>query len=98
MTVTRDVMVNQVSEELGMGKQTINAVINALFNTMREHLTDGNRIEVRGFGSFTVKEMKPKPRARNPRTGEKIQVPPRRKVHFKPGKLIKEAIRAQRAK
>lgn len=47
------------------------------------------RIEIRDFGVFEVKLTKSKPKARNPRTGENIYVPPRRKTHFKPGKLLK---------
>jgi len=47
------------------------------------------RIEIRDFGVFEVKLTKSKPKARNPRTGENIYVPPRRKTHFRPGKLLK---------
>lgn len=47
------------------------------------------RIEIRDFGVFEVKLTKSKPKARNPRTGEIICVPPRRKTHFKPSKLLK---------
>ena len=51
------------------------------------------RIEIRDFGVFEVKKTKAKPRARNPKTGEIIYVPARRKTHFKPGKLLKEAMK-----
>ena len=47
------------------------------------------RIEIRDFGVFEVKLTKSKPKARNPRTGEIVFVPPRRKTHFKPSKLLK---------
>ncbi len=47
------------------------------------------RIEIRDFGVFEVKQTKSKPKARNPRSGEIIYVPPRRKTHFKPSKLLK---------
>ena len=52
----------------------------------------GNRIEIRGFGVLNVKHTKPRPTARNPRTGEQVGVPARRKVLFKPGKLLKAAL------
>jgi integration host factor subunit beta len=51
------------------------------------------RIEIRNFGVFEVKLTKAKPKARNPRTGEQIVVPARRKTHFKPGKLLREFLR-----
>jgi integration host factor subunit beta len=48
------------------------------------------RIEIRNFGVFEVKNSKAKPQARNPKTNEVIYVPPRKKVHFKAGKILKE--------
>jgi len=96
MAISRKEIVDQVSENLQGEKTTIAKVVDALFETMRQQIIEGNRIEIRGFGTFTVKEMKARPRARNPRTGEQIQVPPRRKIRFVPGKLIKGAFRKQR--
>ena len=71
-------------------------MVDSLFNAMRDSLIEGNRIEVRGFGVFQVKDTRPKPAARNPRTGEVIYVPARRKTHFKPGRLLKEALHKAR--
>ena len=67
-------------------------MVDSLFEAMRDALIDGNRIEIRGFGVLEVKNTKPKPAARNPRTGEIVYVPARRKTHFKPGKQLKEAL------
>lgn len=64
----------------------------AIFSALREIMMQADpelRIEVRDFGVFEVKLTKSKPKARNPRTGETIYVPPRRKTHFKPSKLLK---------
>ncbi len=64
----------------------------AAFQALRETMMKANpelRVEVRDFGVFEVKQTKSKPKARNPRTGESIYVPPHRKTHFKPGKLLK---------
>ena len=52
----------------------------------------GERIEIRGFGVLGVKNTKPKPAARNPRTGEIVYVPARQKSYFKAGVLIKKAL------
>lgn len=66
--------------------------VDALFNGLREALQQGGRIEIRGFGNWTVKATNARPTARNPRTGEVVFVPARRKVAFKPGRVIKEAL------
>ncbi len=67
-------------------------MVDCIFTTMRDCLIAGDRIEIRGFGVFQIKDTRPKPAARNPRTGEVIYVPARRKTHFKPGKMLKEAL------
>jgi integration host factor subunit beta len=67
--------------------------VDAVFQVLLETMTNGDseiRIEIRDFGVFEVKHTRSKPRARNPRTGETIVVPPHRKSHFKPGKLLKK--------
>lgn len=96
MTTTRRELVNEISETLGLKKTQIYPVIDALFEIMRENLVEGNRIEIRGFGALEIRNTRPKPAARNPRTGYTIEVPARRKAKFKPGKILKEALRAQR--
>ena len=66
--------------------------VDHLFAALRKIITSADpelRIEIRDFGVFEVKRTKPKPKARNPRTGEIIFVPARRKTHFKPSKLLK---------
>jgi integration host factor subunit beta len=63
-----------------------------VFAALREIMTTASpdlRIEIRDFGVFEVKRTKAKPKARNPRTGEIIFVPARRKTHFKPSKLLR---------
>jgi integration host factor subunit beta len=71
-------------------------VVDGVFTTLREMLSEKRpslRIEIRNFGVFEVKQTKAKPKARNPRTNEVVYVPPRKKTHFKPGKLIKAALK-----
>ena len=98
MTTTRKDLVNEISEALRLKKTQIYPIIDTLFDVMRDNLIEGNRIEIRGFGALEIKDTKPKPAARNPRTGDTIEVPARRKAKFKPGKILKEALRAQREK
>ena len=92
-TITKKDLANQVAESTGCKKNLAAGAVDALFDSMRQVLVAGNRIEIRGFGVLLVKDSKPKPAARNPRTGEIIPVPARRKTHFKPGLLLKQAMR-----
>ena len=91
-TITKRDIAVKVSEKTGCKKNLAIKLVDTVFATMRETMIAGNRIEIRGFGIFEVKNTRPKPAARNPRTGEIIYVPARRKTHFKPGKLLKDAL------
>lgn len=79
------------------GKQlTSKIIVDAFFSSMRELIMEANpvnRIEIRDFGVFEVKKTKPKPKARNIRTGEFVFVPGRRKIHFKAGKILKDFLK-----
>ena len=92
MTTTKKDLAMQVAKETGCKKSLAAQMVDSIFGAMRNSLINGDRIEIRGFGVFQVKDTKPKPAARNPRTGEIIYVPARRKTHFKPGKLLKDAL------
>jgi len=91
-TITKKELALWVSERAECKKNVASEMVDSLFNAMRDSLIEGNRIEIRGFGVFQVKDTRPKPAARNPRTGEIIYVPARRKTHFKPGRLLKDAL------
>ncbi|MDK9701286.1 MAG: integration host factor subunit beta [bacterium] len=72
-------------------------VVEAVFTVLREIMMNANpgvRIEIRDFGVFEVKQTAAKPKARNPKKPDQvIYIPPRRKTHFKPGKLLKSALK-----
>lgn len=69
-----------------VGTQTeAKAAVNRMFDAMRKALQDGDKVVVQGFGSFQVVMRKAKP-ARNPRTGEAVTIPPRRRVKFRMAK------------
>lgn len=72
-------------------------VVDDLFDIIRNFLMDESsevvRIEIRNFGVFEVKPTKAKPKARNPRTNKVVYVPPRKKTHFKPGKILKDYLK-----
>ena len=91
-TTTKKDLAQTVSQNTGCQKNLAAQMVETIFDAMRESLIEGNRIEIRGFGVFQVKATRPKPAARNPRTGEVIYVPARRKTHFRPGKVLKNEL------
>ncbi len=95
-TYTKKDISKRVAENLDKGVSPIHDVVSETFEVMLEMLSEDRnnvRIEVRNFGVLTVKPTKAKPRARNPRTNEEIYVPPHRKTHFKPGKVLKDILK-----
>lgn len=95
-TLTRKDVEMKMEEKLVGKKITKKLIVDSLFNSLRELIMSANpviRIEIRDFGVFEVKKTKPKPKARNLKTGEFVYVPGRRKMHFKPGKLLKNYLK-----
>lgn len=91
-TLTRKDIAKRVSEVHNLKIQDADKWVDCVLTSIRELLMTADpevRLEVRDFGVFEVKLTKAKPRARNPKTGDKVYVPPRRKTHFKPSKLLK---------
>ena len=72
----------------------VELLVNAIFETIAAGLARGDRVEIRGFGSFAVKEYAPRI-GRNPRTGEAVQVPAKRRLNFKIGKELRRRINAK---
>lgn len=95
-TYAKKDVVRRTADRLGEKIYKTEAIVDGVFKTLAEMLCEDRkrlRIEIRNFGVFEVKPTKAKPRARNPRTNEEIYVPPRKKTHFKPGRLIKESLK-----
>jgi len=80
------------SERIYVTEKIVDGVFKALYQFMAEADPE-IRIEIRDFGVFEVKKTNPRPKARNPKTGEVISVPAHRKTHFKPGRLLKEMLK-----
>lgn len=76
-------------------KDDVEAAVNCMLALMADALTQGERIEIRGFGSFDL-NTRPARQARNPKTGEAVQVSATVAVHFKPGKEMKDRINESR--
>ncbi len=91
-TFTKQHFVKTLVEETALKGGQAKEIVDHFFQLLTETICDGNRIEIRGFGAWEVRQTAPRDNARNPRTGEIVSVPGRRKVVFKPGKIIKEEL------
>jgi integration host factor subunit beta len=90
--VTKKEIVKQISEKLGLTQLKTKEIVQKTFDAIIETLLTEHRIELRNFGVFEVKKRKAR-KARNPRTGERVDVEPKNVVTFKPGKEMEERVR-----
>jgi integration host factor subunit beta len=91
--MTKSDLIEAVAEQKNITKSRAEAVVNCVFDAMADALVNGEGIEVRGFGSFTVRQYKPY-NGRNPRTGDPVHVASKRLPFFKVGKELKEMVNA----
>lgn len=91
--MTKADLVDQIYEAIGPGvtKKDCAAVVDGFLNAVKRALANEDRIELRGFGTFEVRHRKAR-MARNPRTGEPVEVPARAVPNFRPSKLWKEYV------
>ena len=90
--MTKKEIVKTISEEIGMTQLKTKEIVQKTFDAIVETLVEERRIELRNFGVFEVKERAAR-KARNPRTGERVEVPEKFVVTFKPGKEMEEKVR-----
>src|SRR6266850_3822613 len=90
--VTKKEIVKQISEALALTQLKTKEIVQKTFDAIIETLLSERRIELRNFGVFEVKRRKAR-KARNPRTGERVDVEPKYVVTFKPGKEMEERVR-----
>ena len=88
-SLTKAALVEQVAYATGLTKKRAEIIVDTVFGNIVEALHRGEKVELRGFGSFRLRRREPR-RGRNPRTGDRVDVPPRRVAYFKPGKELKE--------
>jgi len=90
--MTRSDLVEALSERFAqLGQRDVELAVKAILESIGEALIAGQRIEIRGFGSFSVNQ-RPSRMGRNPRSGESVEIPAKRVPHFKPGKALREAV------
>jgi len=91
--MTKSELIDAVARRSNITKARAELVVNSVFDSMTAALERGEGIEIRGFGSFTVRGYKPY-NGRNPRTGKSVPVPEKRLPFFKVGKELKEIVNA----
>lgn len=89
--MTKAELVEEVSGKTGLPKKQAEIVVNTVFESIVETLKTGEKIELRGFGSFRIRQRDSR-MGRNPKTGEKVDVPAKRIPYFKPGKELRELL------
>jgi integration host factor subunit beta len=89
--MTKSELIDAIAARADLTKARAELVVNCVFDTMTDALKAGQGIEIRGFGSFTVRPYKPYA-GRNPRTGNAVPVPAKRLPFFKVGKELKELV------
>jgi len=90
-TTTKKELVNRVADRTSHTKVVVKEILQALLDEMIHDLARGNRLEFREFGVFEVKERKAR-RAQNPRTLEKVDIPAKRVVKFKVGRMMRQRV------
>lgn len=89
--MTKADLVEKVSVEAEMTKKDAEQLVEIVFDSIVGSLNKGEKIELRGFGSFRVRERDAR-KGRNPKTGAAVNIPAKRVAYFKPGKELKELI------
>jgi integration host factor beta subunit len=90
--MTKSDLVSMVADRMPhVSKKDTEMIVNSVFQSMAEVLKQGERIEIRGFGSFQVKLREPR-EGRNPKTGQIVSIPAKRSPFFKVGKELKERV------
>lgn len=94
--MTKAGLVEEVARTVQVTKKQAEMIVNIVLDSIVDSLRHGEKIELRGFGSFRIRNRKSR-LGRNPKTGEKVEVPPKRIPYFKPGKELKELINPDEA-
>jgi integration host factor subunit beta len=89
--MTKAELVEEVAKSIDLPKKSAEIIVNTVFDSVISALHQGDKVELRGFGSFRLRERKERV-GRNPKTGETVHVPTKKVPYFKAGKELKELI------
>jgi len=87
---TKADIIESIYTDLGFSKNTIHSILDRFFEEVKTALAEDKVVELRGFGTFEIKTRKGRDQARNPKTGDIVQVNDHGVAHFRPGKELKE--------
>ncbi len=90
--MTKAELVAMIAEKNGTSKAQAEASMNAILEIIQDELAAGNKLTLTGFGTFSVSQRKART-GRNPRTGAEIKIPATKVAQFKPGKVLKDAVK-----
>ena len=90
--MTKSELIEQLTNDNpGLNKRESELIVNTIFDSIGQALVEGDRVEIRGFGSFTVRERDAR-EARNPKSGDIVQIPAKKTPFFKTGKELRERV------
>ena len=89
--MTKAELIEEVSRVVEMTRKDSEVIVEAIFDSIVRSLRGGDKIEIRGFGSFRTRQRQPRV-GRNPKTGTRVEVPSKRIPYFKPSKELKDLV------
>jgi integration host factor subunit beta len=90
--MTKSVLIEKIAEKVeGLSKKQTEVIVENIFDSIKEALASGGKVEIRGFGNFKLRSRNAR-KARNPKTGEAVEVPPKKVPYFKVGKELREMV------
>jgi len=89
--MTKAELIDEVSRVVDMTRKDSEVIVDAIFDSIVRSLRAGDKIEIRGFGSFRTRQRQPRV-GRNPKTGTRVEVPSKRIPYFKPSKELKDLV------
>ena len=89
--MTKAELIEEVAKVASLTKKETELIVNTVFDNITDALGKGDKVELRGFGSFRIRHRNSR-KGRNPKTGDKVDVPPKKVPYFKPGKELKDLI------
>ncbi len=92
--MTKADLVEKIFEKIGLSKKEAQEIIEILFDTMKQAFVEGESVKVSGFGTFNVRQKMSR-RGRNPKTGEDLEITPRRVITFRASNQVKSSVEKQ---
>jgi len=89
--MTKNDIIDNIHARLGFSKKESSNLVDHVFEIMKENLSQGEKVKISGFGSFSVKEKQAQ-KGRNPQTGEEIEIGARRVLTFKPSQVLRKTL------